>query len=102
MAGHGVYAVSALSAVAAILLARWCLGGRSSSPRNAAMSRGASRREALWDGRRSGFAAVQAGQGLPTGAPCDERAVREAEDLVHGYWRQVSPLYLPQHDRRQR
>lgn len=48
-----------------------------------------------------GSAAAQAGQGLPTDAPCAQRAAQEAEDLVHNYWRQISPLYLSQHDRHQ-
>ncbi|MEU0947220.1 hypothetical protein ABZ379_31530 [Streptomyces canus] len=44
---------------------------------------------------------AQAGQGLSTDAPCAQSAVQEAEALVHGYWRQISPLYLSQHDRHQ-
>ncbi|WP_158694596.1 hypothetical protein [Streptomyces canus] len=100
MAGHEMFAASALSAVAAILLARWCLAGRNSSPSTAAAYRRASRRATLRAAWRMGSAA-EAGQGLPTDAPCAQRAVQEAEDLVHGYWRQISPLYLPQHDRHQ-
>ncbi|MDH6612756.1 hypothetical protein M2164_008391 [Streptomyces sp. SAI-208] len=38
-----------------------------------------------------------AGRGL-SAAPCAQRAVQEAEELMHGYWRQISPLYLSQHD----
>ncbi|MFF4021147.1 hypothetical protein [Streptomyces sp. NPDC001843] len=101
VAGHEVYAVSALSAVAAILFARWCLSGRSSHPHTAAVSRRASRRTALRDVRGTVSTASQAGQGLPTDALCDQRAVREAENLVHGYWHRISPLYLSQHDRHQ-
>lgn len=48
-----------------------------------------------------GSAAAQVGRGLPADAPCVQRAVQEAEGLVHGYWRQISPLYLSQHDRHQ-
>lgn len=102
MAGHEVYAVSALSAVAAILLARWCLAGRNSRPRTVAAYRRASRRATLRAAWRTGSTAARAGQGLPMDGPCAQRAVQEAEDLVHGYWRQISPLYLPQRDRHQR
>ncbi|MFG2133132.1 hypothetical protein ACGFNV_35880 [Streptomyces sp. NPDC048751] len=44
---------------------------------------------------------VQAEQHLPTDAPHAQRAVQEAEDLVHGYWRQLSPLYLSKRDHHQ-
>jgi uncharacterized membrane-anchored protein len=101
VAGHEMFAASALSAVAAILLARWCLAGRNSSPGTVAAYRRASRRATLRAAWRMGNATAQAGQGLPTDAPYAQRAVQEAEDLVHGYWRQISPLYLPQHDRHQ-
>jgi hypothetical protein len=94
VAGHEVYAASASSVVAAILLARWCLAGRSGRPRAGAVSRHASRRMALREVRRTGSTAVQAEQRLPTDAPRAQRAVREAEDLVHDYWRQLSHLYL--------
>ncbi|MDL5198647.1 hypothetical protein [Streptomyces sp. ALI-76-A] len=97
MAGHEVYAASALSVVAAILLARWCLTGRRSRPRTAAVSRWT----ALRDVRRTGSTAAQAEQRLVTDAPCAQRAVQEAEDLVHGYWRQLSPLYLSKRDHHQ-
>lgn len=49
----------------------------------------------------SAAAGQQGGQGLPADVACAQRAVREAEDVVHGYWRQISPLYLSQHDRHQ-
>ncbi|KJK34232.1 hypothetical protein UK15_36935 [Streptomyces variegatus] len=101
MAGHEVYAASALSVMAAILLARWCLAGRSGRPRTAAVSRRASRWTALRDVRRTGSSAGQAEQRLPTDAPCAQRAVQEAEDLVHGYWRRLSPLYLSTRDHHQ-
>ncbi|MEX1651852.1 MULTISPECIES: hypothetical protein [Streptomyces] len=101
MAGHEMYAASALSAVAAILLARWWPAGRNSSTRTAAASRRAARRAMLRAAWRMGSATAEAGQGLPTSAPCARRAVREAEDLVQGYWRQISPLYLSQDDRHQ-
>ncbi|MEU5046253.1 hypothetical protein [Streptomyces griseorubiginosus] len=48
-----------------------------------------------------GSAAGRAGQGLPTEVPCAQRAAQEAEDLVYGYWRRISPLYLSQQDHRQ-
>jgi hypothetical protein len=80
VAGHEVYAASALSVVAAILVARWCLTGRRSRRRTAVESR--------WTAR--------------TDASCAQRAVREAEDLVHGYWRRLSPLYLSTRDHHQR
>ncbi|MFC8363069.1 hypothetical protein ACFUIY_24745 [Streptomyces griseorubiginosus] len=48
-----------------------------------------------------GSAAGRAGRGLPTEVPGAQRAAQEAEDLVHGYWRQISPLYLSQHDHHQ-
>ncbi|MFJ8510805.1 hypothetical protein [Streptomyces avermitilis] len=102
MAGHEVYAVIALSVVAAILLARWCLAGRSGRPRSAAVFRRASRWTALREVRRTGFTAIQAEQLLQTDAPCAQRAVQEAEDLVHGYWCQLSPLYLSKRDQHQR
>ncbi|MGW1675423.1 hypothetical protein [Streptomyces sp. NPDC002324] len=98
MAGHEVYAASALSVVAAILLARWCLAGRSGRPRTAAVSRHVSRWMALRKVWRTGSTAVQAEQRLPTNASRAQRAVQEAEDLVHGYWRRLSPLYLPKRD----
>jgi hypothetical protein len=101
VAGHEVYAASALSVMAAILLARWCLAGRSGRPRTAAVSRRASRWTALRDVRRTGSSAGQAEQRLPTDAPCAQRAVQEAEDLVHGYWRRLSPLYLSTRDHHQ-
>ncbi|MFC8436030.1 hypothetical protein [Streptomyces sp. NPDC057253] len=101
MAGDEIYAVSALSAVAAMLLARWCLAGRNSSLRTAAASRRAARRATLRAAWRMGPTAAQAGQGLPTDALCAQRPVREAEDLVHDYWRQINPLYLSEPDRRQ-
>lgn len=102
MAGHEVYAVGASSAVAAILLVRWWLAGRNSSPCTAAAYRRASRRATLRDAWRMGSATAEAGrQHLPTDAPGAQRTVREAEDLVRGYWLQISPLYLPQHDRHQ-
>lgn len=100
MAGHEVYAVGALSAVAAILLARWCLAGRNSSSRTAAACRRASRRATRRAAWRMGSVA-QVGQGLATDASCAQRAVREAEALVHGSWRRISPLYLPRHDHHQ-
>ena len=100
MAGHEVYAVGASSAVAAILLVRWWLAGRISSPCTAAAYRRASRRATLRDAWRMGSATTEAGrQHLPTDAPGAQRTVREAEDLVRGYWLQISPLYLSQHDR---
>ncbi|GGU02599.1 hypothetical protein GCM10010256_73220 [Streptomyces coeruleorubidus] len=102
MAGHEVYAASALSVVAAILLARWCLTGRRSRPRTAGVSRRASRWTALWKVRRTGSTTVRAEPRLPTGEPCAQRAVQEAEDLVHGYWRQLRPLYLSKRDHHQR
>ncbi|MGW0424569.1 hypothetical protein [Streptomyces sp. NPDC003015] len=101
MAGHEVYAASALSVVAAVLLARWCLTGRRSRPRTAAVSRRASRWTALRDVRRTGSTTAQAEQRLPTDAPCAQRAVQEAEDLVHDYWRRLSPLYLSKRDHHQ-
>ncbi|MEU9438973.1 hypothetical protein [Streptomyces sp. NPDC048252] len=97
MAGHEVYAASALSVVAAMLFVRWCLTGRRGRPRAAAVSRWA----ALRDVRRTGSTAAQAEQRLPTDAPRAQRAVQEAEDLVHGYWRQLSPLYLSKRDHHQ-
>ncbi|MFD5268834.1 hypothetical protein [Streptomyces sp. NPDC058335] len=97
MAGHEVYAVSALSVVAAVLFARWCLTGRRSKPRTAAVARWM----ALRDVRRTGSTAAQAKPRLPADAPCAQRAVQEAEDLVHGYWRRLSPLYLSQRDHHQ-
>lgn len=100
MAGHEMYAASAASALAAILLARWCLAGRNSSARSVAAYRRASRRATLRAAWRMGSAAAQAGRGLPD-VRCAQRALREAEDLVHGYWHQISPLYLSQHDRHQ-
>ncbi|MER5836282.1 hypothetical protein ABT116_37060 [Streptomyces sp. NPDC002130] len=30
-----------------------------------------------------------------------QRMVQEAEDILHCYWRQLSPLYLSQHDHHQ-
>jgi hypothetical protein len=53
---------------------------------------------ALREVRRTGSTAVQAEQRLPTDASRAQRAVRAAEDLLHGYWRQLSHLYLPKHD----
>jgi hypothetical protein len=97
VAGHEVYAASALSVVAAILLARWCLAGRSGRPRTAAVSRW----RALRDVRCTGSTVAQAERRLPTDAPRAQRAVQEAEDLVHGYWRQLSPLYLSKRDHHQ-
>jgi hypothetical protein len=96
VAGQEVYAASASSVVAAILFARWCLAGRSGRPRTAAVSRRAWRWTALRDVRRTGSTAAQAEQRPPTDGPCAQGAVQEAEDLVRGYWRQLSPLYLPQ------
>jgi hypothetical protein len=85
MAGHEVYATSALSVVAAILLARWCLaGGRSGRPRPVTDSRRASRWAVWREVRRTGSTVAQAGQRLPTDAPCVQRAVQESEDLMHG------------------
>ncbi|MGW5611512.1 hypothetical protein ACWEWI_36725 [Streptomyces sp. NPDC003753] len=55
----------------------------------------------LREGRRTGSTAAQAGQRAPTDAPCAQRVVQEAEDLVHRYWRQLSPLYLSKHDHHQ-
>jgi hypothetical protein len=102
VAGHEVYAASALSVVAAILFARWCLAGRGGRPRTAAVSRRASRWTALREIGRRGSIVVQAEQCLPTDAPCAQRrVVQEAEDLVHGYWRQLSPLYLSQREHHQ-
>lgn len=101
MAGHEMYAAGALSAVAAILLVRWWSAGRSSSPCTAAAYRRASRRATLRAAWRMGSATAEAGQRLPTDAPCAQRTVREAEDLVQGYWLRISPLYLSQHDRHQ-
>ncbi|WP_176742270.1 hypothetical protein [Streptomyces sp. LUP47B] len=46
-------------------------------------------------------AGAPTGQGLPPETPCAQRAVREAEDLTHGYWRHLSPLYLSQRDHHQ-
>ncbi|MCX5269514.1 hypothetical protein [Streptomyces sp. NBC_00199] len=100
MASHEMYAAGALSAVVAILLARWCLAGRSNRPRTAAASRRAARRATLRAVWRTGGAA-QAGLGLPTDTPSAQRAVQAAEALVHGYWRRISPLYLPRHDHHQ-
>ncbi|MDT0485387.1 MULTISPECIES: hypothetical protein [Streptomyces] len=97
MAGHEVYAASALSVVAAILLARWCLAGRSGRPRTAAVSRWTALREV----RRRGSTVAQAEQHLPTDGQCAQGAVQEAENLVHGYWHQLSPLYLPKRDHHQ-
>jgi hypothetical protein len=97
VAGHEVYAASALSVVAAILFARWCLTGRRSRLRTAAVSRWT----ALRDVRRTGSTAAQAGERLPTDVPCAQRVVQEAEDLVHGYWRRLSPLYLSKRDHHQ-
>ncbi|MFE7838741.1 hypothetical protein ACFU53_22640 [Streptomyces sp. NPDC057474] len=101
MAGHEVYAASAMSVVAAILLARWRLTGRSGRPRTAVVSGRASRWTALREVRRTGSTAAQAERHLPTDAPCAQRAVQEAEDLMHGYWRQLSPLYLSKRDHHQ-
>ncbi|WP_329271902.1 hypothetical protein OIE43_42375 [Streptomyces pseudovenezuelae] len=98
MAGHEMYA-GALSAAAAILLARWWLAGRNSSARTAAASRRAARRATLRAAWRMGSATAEAGQDPSMAAPCAQRAVREAENLVQGYWRQISPLYLSQDDR---
>ncbi|MFJ9155074.1 hypothetical protein ACIRP7_45185 [Streptomyces sp. NPDC102270] len=94
MAGHEVYAASALSVVAAILLARWCLAGR---PRTVAVSRWRALREV----RRADSTAAQAEQRLPMDAPCAQRAVQEAEDLVRGYCRRLSPLYLSKREHHQ-
>jgi hypothetical protein len=102
VAGHEVYAASALSVVAAVLLARWCLTGRSGRQRTAAVSRRASRWTVLREVRRTGSTAAPAGQRLPAEAPCAQRVVREAEDLVHGYWRELGPLYLSRRDHTQR
>ncbi|GKQ40717.1 hypothetical protein [Streptomyces sp. A012304] len=101
MAAHEVYAASALSAVAAILLARWCLTRRSGRPRTAAVSRRASRWTAPRDARRADSTAARAEQHMPTDASCAQRAVQEAEDLVHGYWRRLSPLYLSKREHHQ-
>ncbi|MFC8201593.1 hypothetical protein ACFUTV_40330 [Streptomyces sp. NPDC057298] len=98
MAGHEVYAASALSVVAAILLARWCMAGRTGRPRTAAVSRRASRWTVMGQARRTGPAAVQSEQRLPSDASYAQGAVQEAENLVHGYWRQIGPLYLSKHD----
>jgi hypothetical protein len=98
VAGHEVYAASALSVVAAVLLARWFLAGRRGRLRIAGVSRRALRRTALRDGRRTGCAGALTGQGWPREVACAQRAVREAEDLVQGYWRRLSPLYLFQRD----
>ncbi|MFF3910322.1 hypothetical protein ACFYZJ_31230 [Streptomyces sp. NPDC001848] len=98
MAGHQVYAASALSVVAAILLARWCLAGRSGRPGTAAVSRRLSRWTVLRGVRRTGCTAVQTEQRVPADAPCTQRVVRDAEDLVHGYWLQLSPFYLSKSD----
>jgi hypothetical protein len=100
VAGHEVCAASALSVVAAVLLTRSLLAGRRGRPRTAGVSRRAARRTALRDGRRTGCG-VPTGQGLPTDVAGAQRAVRDAEGLVHGYWRQLSPLYLSQRDPRQ-
>lgn len=97
MAGHEVYAASALSVVAAMLFVRWCLTGRSGRPRTAAVPRWRALREV----RRTGSTVAQAEQRLPTDAPCAQRVVQEAEDLVHGYWRRLSPLYLSKRDHHQ-
>ncbi|WAU82724.1 hypothetical protein O1Q96_25275 [Streptomyces sp. Qhu-G9] len=102
MAGHEVYAASALSVVAAVLLARWCMAGRSGRPRTAAVSRRASPWTALRQVRRTGPAAAQVEQRLPADAPCAQQAVQEAENLVHGYWSQIGPLYLSKRDHHQR
>jgi hypothetical protein len=48
-----------------------------------------------------GSTVAHAEQRLPTDEPCALGAVQEAEDLVHGYWRQLSPLYLPKRDHHQ-
>ncbi|MFF1442439.1 hypothetical protein [Streptomyces sp. NPDC058295] len=48
-----------------------------------------------------GSTVAHAEQRLPTDEPCAQGAVQEAEDLVHGYWRQLSPLYLPKRDHHQ-
>lgn len=48
-----------------------------------------------------GSTAGQAKQGLPAEAACAQRAVGEAEDLVYGYWLQISSLYLSPRDRHQ-
>ncbi|MFF0001048.1 hypothetical protein [Streptomyces avermitilis] len=101
MAGHEVYAASALSVVAAILLARWCLAGRGGRPRTAAVSRRASRWTALREVRRTGSTAAHAERRLPTDVPCAQGTMQETEDLVHGYWRQLSPLYLSKRDHHQ-
>ena len=97
MASDEVCVASALSAVATILLVRWFLAGRNSSRRTAAAYRRAARRATLRAAWRMG-SADQTGQGLPTDAPCAQRAAQEAEDLVHGYWRQISPLCLSPQD----
>ncbi|MGW5665842.1 hypothetical protein ACWEWG_38510 [Streptomyces sp. NPDC003758] len=65
------------------------------------MSRRVLRWTVLREGRRTGSTAAQAGQRVPTDAPCAQRVVQEAEDLVHGYWRQLSPLYLSKRDHHQ-
>ncbi|MFE3032414.1 hypothetical protein ACFXKY_12255 [Streptomyces canus] len=101
MAGLEMYAASALAAVAAMLLARWCLAGRSSNTRTVAAYRRASRRATLKAAWRMGSATAQAGQNLPTDAPGAQRAVQEAEDLVRGYRRRINSLYVSQHDRHQ-
>jgi hypothetical protein len=101
VAGHEVYGVSALSVVAAVLLARWVLAGRRGGPRTAGVSRRAWRRTALRDGVRTGSAGAPAGQAWLADMARAQRAVREAEDLVHGYWRRLSPLYLSQREHRQ-
>jgi hypothetical protein len=101
VAGHEVYAVSGLSVVARVLLTRWCLAARGGRPRTAGVPRRASHWTMLRHGRRAGSAGTPAGQGLPTAVACAQRAVQEAEDLVHGHWRRLSPLYLSQHDHHQ-
>jgi hypothetical protein len=45
-----------------------------------------------------GSATAEAGQRPPMDGPGAQRTVREAEDLVQGYWLEISPLYLSQHD----
>lgn len=101
MAGHEVYGVSALSVVAAVLLARWVLAGRGARLRAAGVSRRASRRTALRDGLCSGSAGALAGQGWLADVARAQRVVQEAEDLVQGYWRRLGPLYLSQREHRQ-
>ncbi|MFD3843449.1 hypothetical protein ACFWWC_45675 [Streptomyces sp. NPDC058642] len=49
----------------------------------------------------TGPVALRAGQLLPTDVACAQWTVQEAEDLVHGYWHQLSPFYLSQSDHQQ-